>query len=136
MANTVTVTKLNDGERHAVFHVYIASDGASGDLVNEVIIDPALDFDPALSNKPVMTIESLQYDLSGFNATIEFDYLLSDTPAWNMSGGNYSDVCFGKFGGIKDRSGELDGTGKLQITTNGLTALGDSGTIIIRVRKD
>jgi hypothetical protein len=135
MAHTVTVTKLMDGERNAAFHVFIKSDGASADLTDYVIIDPAISFNPALNQNPVMTVNEIYYDLAGFDAFIEFDYLLSDTPLWVMSGGQYAEAEFDCVGGLKDRSNELDGTGKLQITTSGLTA-GKFGSIIIKVRKD
>jgi hypothetical protein len=136
MANKVSITKLLDGPRSAVFHVFIESDGASGELNDEVLIDPATSFDPALSASPSITIAELWYDFSGFDAKLEFDYLLSDTPVWTLSAGNGVHMDFGCFGGLKDRSNALDGTGKLTITTNGLTALGDNGTLIIKVRKD
>ena len=136
MANTISITKILDGARLAVFHVFIKSDGASGDLVDQVLIDPTEDLDPALGARPTMTIEQLWYDLSGFDARLEFDYLTDDTAAWTLSGGNGVHMDFCHFGGLKDRSDALDGTGKLMLTTNGLTAAGDNGTIIIKVRKD
>lgn len=135
MAHTVSVTKLMDGQRNAAFHIFIKSDGASADLTDYVVIDPALSFDPNLANNPAMTVEEIYYDLAGFDAYLEFDYMLSDTPLWAMSGGQYAEAEFDCVGGLKDRSNELDGTGKLQITTSGLTA-GKFGSIIIKVRKD
>lgn len=136
MANDLTITKIMEGERHAVFHISIASDGARGELTDALLIDPAVDLSPALNAKPSLTIEHLWYDLSGFDARLEFDYMLSDTPVWTLSAGNGVHMDFTPFGGLKDRSNVLDGTGKLMITTNGLTAAGDNGTIIIKVRKD
>jgi hypothetical protein len=57
----IAITKLNDGPRNAVFHVAIAGDG-SGDLSDEVIIDPTTSFDPALPASPGITVNELQYD--------------------------------------------------------------------------
>lgn len=136
MANTVDITKIMEGERHAVFHISISSDGASGEITDAVLIDPAIDLSPTLNAKPTLTIEHLWYDLSGFDARLEFNYLLSDTPVWTLSGGNGVHMDFMPFGGLKDRSNVLDGNGKLKISTSGLTALGDGGTIVIKVRKD
>ncbi len=133
--NTVAITKIIDGARNAVFHIYIKSDGASGDLTDEVLIDPTSDLNPWMDSSPSLTIDQLWYDLSGFDARLEFDYLIDDTAAWVLSGGNGVHMDFGSFGGLKDRSGTLDGTGKLMITTSGL-ADGDCGTIVIKVRKD
>jgi hypothetical protein len=135
MSHTVTVTKLLDGQRNAAFHVFIKSDGLSADLTDYVLIDPALSFNPALGQVPSMTVEEIYYDLAGFDAFLDFDYLVSDTPLWAMSGGQYAEVEFKCVGGLKDRSNVLDGTGKLQITTSGLTT-GKFGSMIIKVRKD
>jgi hypothetical protein len=136
MANMVSITKLLDGPRSAVFHVFIQSDGASGDLTDQVLIDPATSFDPAQAPVPGITIEELWYDLSGFAAVLEFDYLLQDTPVWVLSEGHGDHMDFMCFGGLKDRSPALDGTGKLTITTNGLNTAGDRGSLVIKVRKD
>jgi hypothetical protein len=136
MAHKVVVTKLIDGPRHAVIHVYVRSDGASADLTDYVLIDPATDLTPSPGGVPSLTIEHLQYDLSGFNAELEFEYLTDDTGAWVMADGSAGCFDFGSFGGLKDRSNVLDGTGKLMLTTSGLSNAGDKGTVIIKVRKD
>lgn len=135
MAHTVNVTKLMDGPKNAAFHVFIKSDGASADLVGYTIIDPAESFDPGLKNKPVITVDEIYYDLTGFDAFLAFDHLLSNTPLWAMSRSQCSEAEFGCVGGLKDRSNPLDGTGKLQITTNGLTA-GFCGAMVIKIRKN
>lgn len=131
--NTVNITKLLDGEREATFHVFIEGDG-SADETDLVLIDPTSDVSPALGSVPSFTIEKIWYDLSGFNAVLGFGYLLTGTPIWNLSGNQSNFVCFSEIGGLKDRSGNLDGTGKLTITTRGLE-IGDTGSIVIKVRK-
>jgi len=135
MAHSVTVTKLLDGPKNAAFHVFIKSDGASADLVDQVLIDPAVDFDPSFPNKPTITVEEIYYDLAGFDAFLDFDYLLSDTALWAMSGGQYAEAEFECVGGLKDRSNVLDGSGKLQLTTDGLAA-GKFGSMVIKIRKN
>lgn len=129
----VAITKILDGGRNAVFHVTITGDEL-GDLSDEILIDPATSFDPAMEPKPALSIDALWYDLTGFNARLEFDYLASDTPVWSMSGGQPAQLDFCCFGGLKDRSNALDGLGKLKISTSGL-GVGDVGTIVIKARK-
>ena len=129
----VTITKIFDGPKSAVMHVSLLGDG-SGDLTDAILIDPAQSFDPALKAKPLLTVEQLWYDFSGFSARLEFDDLVSDTPVWTMSGSQAAHVDFCDFGGLKDRSGELDGLGKLKLTTSGFIG-GSFGTLIIKVRK-
>lgn len=128
----IAIAKLADGPRNAIYHVTIVGDG-SGDLDDEIIIDPAADFDPTGEAIPALNIQRLHYDLSGFSAWLEFDYLATDTPVWSMSSDGGGMAFFDYFGGLTDRSG-MDGTGKLKMSTNGLDA-GDRGTIIIEAKK-
>lgn len=128
----INITKLNDGARNAIFHVALQGDG-TGDLVDAVIIDPATSFDVPMPALPALRIMSLRYDLTGFDAEIEYDYLESDTPIWTMTGDTGSAFDFCEFGGLTDRS-LSDGSGKLLLTTNGLSN-GDKGTIIICAKK-
>lgn len=136
MANITTVTKLLDGDRHAIFHIYVQGDGITGDMTDFVLVDPAMDVTPVLSNIPSFTIEKLWYDLSGFDARLEFEFLVDGTNAWVLSGGNGVHMDFSEVGGLKDRSSILDGTGKLMLTTSGLLSANDTGTIIVKLRKD
>lgn len=129
----ITITRLNDGPRNAIFHVALQGDG-TGDLVDAVLIDPATSFDVPLPPEPALRINRLIYDLTGFDAKLEFDYLGSDTPIWTMTGDGGTDLDFSAFGGLTDRSLELDGSGKLLLTTSGLAA-GGLGTLIVMAKK-
>lgn len=134
MSNSLLVTKIIDGARSAVFHVFIESDGASGEITNGVLIDPGVDFDPALGTRPCITVEEIWYDLTGFSAKLSFNELQSGTPAWACSGDRGTHLDFDSVGGIKDRSARLDGNGKLLVSTAGL-ASGTCGSMMIKVRK-
>ncbi len=131
MANTITVTKIVDGPRNLALHVYLKSDGASGDLVDEVIIDPiAL----GLTKDARLTIQSIESALSGFTGLLEFDTgLVDDKMVWVLSE-HIGSSSFGLIGGLRDRSG-VDGTGRLQLTTTGFTDVGDQGSIVITLTK-
>lgn len=128
----IHITKLHDGPRNAIIHVALQGDG-TGDLTDEVLIDPA-ELNPPLPPVPALRIDRLQYDLTAFDAKLEFDYLATDTPIWTMTGDGSGEFDFSSFGGLTDRSLELDGTGKLLLTTSGLT-IGGFGTMIIGVKK-
>lgn len=135
MANTVTVTKLNEGQKTATFHVFLASDNASGELTDQVLIDPAVDFSPALVAGKHISIMEIWYSLIGFDATLEFD-AGTDVPVLVLgSAQSPAHECYRVFGGLADRSGSSP-TGKLQITTTGFTATGDRAHIIIMVQKN
>jgi hypothetical protein len=128
----IAITKLQDGARNVVLHVHIT--GEAGELSDVVVLDPG-ELDPSLPNRPTLTIDQLWYDISGFSATLLFDHMSDGVPAWTLSEGNASHVDFCCIGGLKDRSPEMDGTGKLLITTVGL-GVGDSGTVVLKLRKD
>lgn len=128
-----TISKIQDGIKNAVVHVFLRGDG-SGDLNGQVIIDPAVDFDPSLPAIPELRITELWYDFIGFDGYLFFDDLVTGTPVWSMSGGQANHPDFSCFGGLTDRSDALDGTGKLKLTTIGLGE-GDVGTLVVYVKK-
>lgn len=136
MAHTANITKILDGDRSAVFHVFIQGDGESQDFTKLTLIDPNEDLSPKLGRLPSLTVTELWYNLGGFDGKLEFDYLNDETGIWALTQGNDSHQCFDVFGGIKDRSNPLDGTGKLILTTFGLLSATACGSIIIKVRKD
>lgn len=129
----IGITKIMDGPRNAVFHIAIEGDG-SGDVTDAIVIDPTTSFDPALPPVPTLTLDHLWYDLTGFDAKLEFDYLVSDTLVWSMTGDQYCAVDLSCFGGLKDRS-PISGEGKLKLSTRGL-GTAETGIIVIKVRKD
>ena len=131
MANIVNITPLIDGERVKVYHVYLKSDGASGDLENFVLLDPE-DFgkDPVPSYK----IMEMTFHFAGFDANIGFDTgLMTKELIWVLPEGSDSQVKFNKFGGLTDRSNSFDGTGKLLLSTTGFTSSTDQGSMLIKV---
>lgn len=127
MANTVTKTSLVDGEVVGVIHVYIASDGTSGDLSDEVILD-ASTLNGATAIKQIVSVES---QLTGFSAIVEFDQT-TDSPAVTLPSGEYKTSFLGTPVVNPEGSGT---TGDVVLTTSGMTASGDVGHIVIKYRK-
>jgi hypothetical protein len=129
MANTVTKRILFDAEKRAVIHVHLMSDGASGELTDEVLVDVST-LTPVPSK---VTVEQIWWDQVGFDLKLEFD-ATTDTVLWKLGAGEgFQD--FRSFGGVKDNSG-AGSTGDIVGTTTGFAAAGDEGTMIIVVRKD
>ena len=141
MAHTVAVTKLLEGPRHVVLHVYFRSDGISSDLNQFTLLDPHSDdlikplfVGQGQKGKPGLVVEEIVYDFAGFDASLQFDSgLINDNYIWVLPEGSSEKVDFRPFGGFKDRSG-TDGSGKLQITTFGLLSVGDQGSMILKLR--
>lgn len=128
MSNSIEVTPLMTGRR-IVLHVYIKNDGVSGDETNVVIADPA-DYEFA---DGFFTVESIQSSLDEFSASLKFGYLVSGNPVWVLPDG-YSEFNFKFYGGLKDRSPELDGDGKVLLSTRGLSG-GKEGSFVISLIK-
>lgn len=133
MANIMVVKKLLDGPRSAVFHVYLKSDGASGEVVNQVIIDPHTDLNPVQERGMRLSLRQTWHSLYGFSATLTFDSV--DPMGALVINDTAESFDFSDFGGIQDTSG-VDATGKLLITTaNFGNSIMNQGTIIVKVNK-
>lgn len=133
MANSVNITPLLDGPRHVIIQVYLANDGYSGELSNEVLYKICPETDPTVSR---LTVEEVLFHFAGFDAKLTFDTGQVDKSViWVLPEGAANHVDFRPFGGFKDRSG-LDGTGTLLISTNGFTNNNAQGSVLIKLRKD
>jgi hypothetical protein len=132
MAHEVVVTTLLDGPRNTTVHVSIRSDGVAGDLDSFEIVDPN-DFQYPAGWDGMFTIEKIVSGMSGFSASLEFDYLVNETFIWAVPEYD-TDFDFTPFGGLKDRSNTLDGTGKVLLSTRGL-GVGDVGSFVLQLRK-
>ena len=131
MANRIEVTKLLDGPRNLIYHVYIESDGASGDIDEFVLVDPS---NENMGSNTNFTIEDITWSFNGFAGKLSFEFLIDHTLMWVMGAeGNYAD--FKKYGGLKDRGDPADATGKILFSTMGLAAEGDEGSFIVNLRK-
>ena len=144
MANTVQITVEQDGPSDTVYTVYLESDGSSGELTNQTIIDPATLYNEAArssgtqgfpNNAPLLNIQQVWYFLSGFDVVVQFGGAvpmkrLLLTPSVD----SYQD--FRPMGGLADKTPSANSpNGKLQINTNGFSSSGCFGTIIFKVRK-
>lgn len=128
--STVIVTPLLSGNRNVILHVYVEGE-ADGDVTDYEIADPA-DFSMTGENR-FFTIEGITSCLDGFSGALKFEYLASDTLIWVLP---EFESCpdFTDYGGLKDRSNPLDGTGKILLSTKGL-AEGDQGSFVLRLKK-
>lgn len=133
MSNIVTKTKIVDGPKSAVVHIYLESDGQEGELDNYVLLDPVADF--GLSTDHQLTVTQVWYSLVWFDVLMKFS-ALSNYPSWmlpRVSDSNYLD--FRYFGGLKDRA-TAEHTGQLLISTTGFAPQGSIGTLVVEVKKN
>lgn len=135
MANTVQTRTLVDGQKYAVVHVFIESDGVSGELTDTVVVDvSALATKSDGSAVAKVTVEEIWASFTGCSGKLEFD-ATTDAGIWSFAADHADHVDMGVFGGLPDplASGT---TGDILLTTNGFTAAGDRASLIIKVRKD
>lgn len=123
MANTITTTYKINGSRNFVALIEVQGDG-SGDESGTVIIDPA-----SLTGTPSkFKIKKVNWDLDGFSAALFWE---ASTPTLALGMPTYGDeMDFFEMGAPLTNNAGAGVTGKLTITTKGLTASG-AGTIII-----
>ena len=128
MANTITKTTLNDGERNLVVHVTIEGEGAGADEASTVLIDSST-YSGAPTNLRLMRIEA---NLIGFSATLEWDGATNKDIVYINDGVRFSED-YRQFGGLKNNA--TTPTGDINITTTGLTVATDLGHMTLYMRK-
>lgn len=129
MANTLTRQIINDGERNAVIHVYIASDGLSGELTNSLLVD-ASELGGTFEKLSICRISG---GLTGFSAILEWE-AAADVPFLALTADEAFGFDYGCFGGLQSNAG-AGANGDILITTSGFTATGDVGHITLELKK-
>jgi hypothetical protein len=129
MANTVTKQKIADNERNAIVHVWLASDGAAGELTDEVVVDVS-DLSGSPSSVEVVRMEST---LTGFSATLEWD-ATTDVPFLQIPADTLVQSDWRDFGGLQNNAG-AGVTGDIVLTTAGFSAATDKGHITFWLKK-
>tara|TARA_R110000868_G_scaffold304180_1_gene564699 strand:- start:171 stop:575 length:405 start_codon:yes stop_codon:yes gene_type:complete len=134
MANTVTVKVLESGQRNALIHVYLKSDGATGELVNQVLLDPIADLGMAAKSR--FRLGRIEYNYAGFDAVLGFGSgtVPQENFKWVLTEGTNYGVDFKYWTFIMDNSG-VDGNGKLLLSTSRFTNSACQGSMLIQVIK-
>lgn len=137
MAHIINKQFLLDGPKNAILQVYLESDGVQSELSNFVLIDPTVDFADSATSAPntiKLAVRQVWYNLSWFDALLSFENTPANIPSWVLprDSANYAD--FRYFGGLKDMS-NLDGTGRLLLSTSGFQPAGMIGSLVIEVAK-
>ena len=141
MANHVLKTIIQNGTKSIIFHFYLESDGIQGELINYVLIDPAVDYPEKDNSKDKrLAVRQIWHSFGWFDALLSFDDLVP-APSWLLTrdAHNYTDLRY--FGGIKDRyivpkdKFSSDRTGKVLITTDGFAPEKSRGTLVLELYK-
>ncbi len=123
MANTITTIFSLNGSRNFLARIEITGDG-SGDETGTVVLDPA-----NMTGVPTtFKIKSINANLDGFSGSLKWD---ATAPTLALALPTYdTEMDFFESGAPLTNDAGAGITGKLTLTTQGLTATG-TGTIVI-----
>jgi len=130
VANTLSKTTIEDGQKNLIVQVDIIGDG-SGDESATLLIDVSTYGDLHGVTCSGVVLEKLQSTLEGFTARLLWD-ATTDVSAVFLGQGP-TKLCWEAEGGRTNNAG-TGKTGDLLITTTNLGS-GDQGTLILEMRK-
>ena len=134
MADAVTSTTIQDGNRIAVIQLTNTSDGTGESAVTKVDVS-ALASNSA--NGQVCTgvkLGRIVYSTFGMSVKLLWD-ATTDTICWDLNSDYTTDEDFTGFGGIQNTAAASGKTGDIKLTTNGASS-GDSYVIVLTLIKD
>ena len=133
MADAVTSTTIQDGNRIAVIQLTNTSDGTGESAVTKVDVS-ALATNTANGQACTgVKLGRIVYSTFGMSVKLLWD-ATTDTICWDLNSDYTTDEDFTGFGGIQNTSG-TGKTGDINLTTTGHTS-GDSYVIVLTLIKD
>lgn len=128
MANTVDIQTIRDDARNLVIRVYLASDGATGDLAATTLVTAS-----GLNGVPdTLKLVRVHSAITGFQAKLLWDATTDDELIHLSADAIEADFCH--FGGIPNPK-STGSTGNVNITTTGFAAAGDEGYFVLEFQK-
>ena len=133
MADAVTSTTIQDGNRIAVIQLTNTSDGTGESAVTKVDVS-ALAANTANGQACTgVKLGRIVYSTFGMSVKLLWD-ATTDTICWDLNADYTTDEDFTGFGGIQNTAG-TGKTGDINLTTTGHTS-GDSYVIVLTLIKD
>ena len=133
MADAVTSTTIQDGNRIAVIQLTNTSDGTGESAVTKVDVS-ALAANTANGQTCTgVKLGKIVYSTFGMSVKLLWD-ATTDTICWDLNSDYTTDEDFTGFGGIQNTSG-TGKTGDINLTTTGASS-GDSYVIVLTLIKD
>ena len=133
MADAVTTTTIQDGDRIAVIQLTNTSDGTGESAVTKIDVSA---LQPNSSGGKVCTgvkLGRIVYSTFGMSVKLLWD-ATTDTICWDLNADYTTDEDFTGFGGIQNTAG-TGKTGDINLTTTGHTS-GDSYVIVLTLIKE
>jgi len=134
MADAVTSTTIQDGNRIAVIQLTNTSDGTGESAVTKVDVS-ALATNTANGQACTgVKLGRIVYSTFGMSVKLLWD-ATTDTICWDLNSDYTTDEDFTEFGGIQNTAAASGKTGDIALTTTGHTS-GDSYVIVLTLIKE
>jgi len=134
MADAVTTTTIQDGDRLAVIQLTNTSDGTGESAVTKIDVSA---LQPNSSGGQACTgvkLGKIVYSTFGMSVKLLW-VATTDTICWDLNADYTTDEDFTGFGGIQNTAAAGGKTGDIALTTTGHSA-GDSYVIVLTLIKD
>jgi len=134
MADAVTSTTIQDGNRIAVIQLTNTSDGTGESAVTKVDVSALA---PNSANGQVCTgvkLGRIVYSTFGMSVKLLW-HATTNTICWDLNSDYTTDEDFTDFGGIQNTAAASGKTGDIKLTTTGASS-GDSYVIVLTLIKD
>jgi len=134
MADAVTSTTIQDGNRIAVIQLTNTSDGTGESAVTKVDVSALA---PNSANGQVCTgvkLGRIVYSTFGMSVKLLW-HATTNTICWDLNSDYTTDEDFTGFGGIQNTAAASGKTGDIKLTTTGASS-GDSYVIVLTLIKD
>ena len=134
MADAVTSTTIQDGNRIAVIQLTNTSDGTGESAVTKIDVSGLA---ANSSNKQACTgvkLGRIVYSTFGMSVKLLW-HATTNTICWDLNSDYTTDEDFTDFGGIQNTAAASGKTGDIKLTTTGASS-GDSYVIVLTLIKD
>jgi hypothetical protein len=134
MADAVTTTTIQDGDRIAVIQLTNTSDGNGESAVTKVDVSA---LQPNSSGGQACTgvkLGKIVYSTFGMSVKLLW-HATTNTICWDLNADYTTDEDFTSFGGIQNTAAASGKTGDIKLTTTGAGS-GDSYVIVLTLIKD
>jgi hypothetical protein len=134
MADAVTSTTIQDGDRIAVIQLTNTSDGTGESAVTKVDVSGLATNSANGQTCTGVKLAKIVYSTFGMSVKLLW-HATTNTICWDLNSDYTTDEDFSEFGGIQNTAAASGKTGDIKLTTTG-HASGDSYVIVLTLIKE
>ena len=134
MADAVTSTTIQDGDRIAVIQLTNTSDGTGESAVTKVDVSALATNSANGQTCTGVKLAKIVYSTFGMSVKLLW-HATTNTICWDLNSDCTTDEDFSEFGGIQNTAAASGKTGDIKLTTTG-HASGDSYVIVLTLIKE